>query len=190
MIKKILNFIFTDLFTLITSSACVLSIWMADHFLHQGTDVSSFQIYGGITLMIIPIVVAWMTLFGFRWVIFFGTAGTKRSIIINYITAILIFLCGYLMIEDFKNRPFQYEKITDENIDMVDTEKSIIFEFKRGDGSSYIMSCKKSDLKYNTINELEFYESYKIDMFGKKTPGVFCVKSLEMENYIYTLWKR
>lgn len=101
--------------------------------------------------------------------------------IFNIISVILLVIGGFFLLNEFKARPSIYSPYTFQTVSITENNKSILVEFENG----FISKCDKSAVKYDSINTLKNYECYKIDIFGDKTPGMFCFKSNLMKDYVF-----
>ena len=165
------------------SMMCIIVIvnYFMDKHMYIDSTISNLQILLGLEFVIMPIV---------------GTAISfiENDILINVsrrwklfnIACYIIFsMVGLFLLYDIKERPF----ITDEYNKPVlisQTDSSIILEFT----NKNIARCNTNEVRTDSLNPIKVYESYRIDIFGKKMSGNVCIKTNLMNDYVYPQFVR
>lgn len=177
-IKLIGDLFFGKLFTLTMISIVLIFIKMLDsHMFIDG--LSQFQMFTGLFLIIMGVLLTIVPKSPISDI-------SKPWKIFNYSILIVAILSGIFLLKDYKERPFRHEELSELKVPTIAyTDKSVILEFPNS-----ILHCDKVDVKFDSINPLKVYQSYKIDIFGKKSPCGICIKSDLMKNYAYPFVSR
>jgi hypothetical protein len=153
----------------------VIMIKWFDSYLVIDKDVSAFQILLGLMLVCIGIMISTVNLTNKG----LSSDNTRPWKIFNWVSTLTILVAGVFFLSDFKSRPWIYRENSGE---LISKEVGNLIVIVRNNNVFYV---KKDSMKCTILNPLKSYESYKIDIFGKRSPSSFCVKSDLMKNYVY-----